>query len=234
MPTKFTQVLILSIVFGLQYLFEHVFPQRKSLNIWKNERFNLGIGIINIIITLIPAWLMVKWLAYISTAHLGLFSLIPIPTIINIIITVLVLDCWLYWWHKFNHVSPFLWRFHKFHHRDENMNTTTALRFHTVELLFSYPGKALICLVFGISYSGLIVYECLFFTSVVIHHSNIRVSKHFDDLYSYLFISPNMHRVHHSIMPEERNNNYGALFSFWDKIFKSFKISPVDEIKFGI
>lgn len=234
MTLKYAQIIILAAVFMLQYLFEHIYPQRKERNNWKNERFNLLIGLANTALVLFPATLFVKAIEWMELNKAGLLHRFTIPFWFNVILTILILDLWMYLWHRLNHTAPFLWKFHLFHHKDVKMNSTTALRFHTVELLLSYPGKLLICFLFGISYLPLFFYEILFFISIVIHHSNIYITERADNIYKMLFVSPIMHRIHHSIKKEERNTNYGALFSFWDRLFNSNANKAKGVIEFGV
>lgn len=234
MSSKYIQIIVLAAVFGLQYLFEHIFPQRKEINDPKNERFNAAIGLLNILLTLLPAMAMVQWVNFINLKKFGLFNQFKLPYFLIILLSILLLDFWMYTWHLLNHKISFLWRFHRFHHKDEKMNTTTALRFHIMELLLSYPGKALVLFIFGISYVPLLIYEILFFTSVVIHHSNIYITEKADNIYRKLFASPLMHRIHHSIIFTETNSNFGALFSFWDVLFKTGIKRPDHTIVFGV
>jgi sterol desaturase/sphingolipid hydroxylase (fatty acid hydroxylase superfamily) len=235
MPLKYIQIIILTSVFLLQYALEHLYPQRREINDWKNERFNIGIGLLNLILNFLPAYGLVYLLRVIAEHNLGLLQQFQITMWMQIIITILILDLWMYFWHRLNHVLPFFWRFHRFHHTDEKMNTTTAVRFHIIELFLSVPGKAAIYLIMGFEFSPVIIYELLFFTSVVIHHSNIYISKKVDSLYRLIFASPFMHRIHHSVNKEERNTNYGALFSFWDRLFTSFRINKnTASIQFGV
>jgi sterol desaturase/sphingolipid hydroxylase (fatty acid hydroxylase superfamily) len=234
MDIKYAQILSLAVVFGLQYLLEHVYPQKKTLNDWKNERFNLLVGFLNIVLTFIPAGLFVQLIEVIQYNRLGLFHRVSLPGSILFLLTIIILDLWMYAWHRLNHQVPFLWRLHRFHHKDQKMNSTTALRFHTAELFLSYPGKALVCFIFGISYTPLLVYEILFFSGVVLHHSNIRISERADAIYRLLFASPLMHRVHHSNKWADTNANFGALFSFWDRLFRSWKDHPGNAVEFGI
>jgi sterol desaturase/sphingolipid hydroxylase (fatty acid hydroxylase superfamily) len=234
MNIKYIQALVLATVFGLQFLLEHVFPQKKGLNDWKNERFNIAVGLLNIVLTLLPAFAMVQWLGFISDKKWGLLHLVHFSGWIEIIITIVLLDLWMYVWHQLNHTVNFLWQFHAFHHRDKKMNSTTALRFHIGELLFSYPGKALVCLLAGIHFTPLVIYECLFSASVIIHHSNIRITEKMDAVYRVFFVSPIMHRIHHSTKQKERDSNYGALFSFWDRIFRSWRIKHPANFIFGV
>ena len=234
MPLKYTQIIILVFVLGLQYVLEHLYPQNRSLNNWRNERFNLSIGVLNLLLNFFPATLLVHWLNYINKHNLGLLQTVHVSDAVQMGLTILILDLWMYTWHWLNHNVQFFWQFHRFHHRDEKMNSTTAVRFHIAELLLSLPGKALIYLMLGASFIPVIVYEILFFTSVVIHHSNIRITERQDKVYRTLFASPVMHRIHHSKDSEELHSNYGSLFSFWDKLFRTWRSKPKGEIFFGV
>lgn len=234
METKYVQILVLASVFALQFLAEHLFPQRKELNVWKHERFNLSIGILNIALTFIPATFFSKFLYFLQTQELGLLHHTRFPFWLELSLTILIMDLWMYWWHRANHQLSFLWQFHRFHHKETQMNSTTALRFHVAELFLSYPGKAAVCFIFGISYLPLLIYEVLFFIAIIIHHSNIYVTQKVDSVYRMLFASPLMHRIHHSQVVEETDSNFGSLFSFWDRIFGSWTERPVSEIVFGL
>ena len=234
MNSKYIQIITLALVFGLQFLFEHIYPQRKEYNSWKNERFNIGIGLLNVLLTLAPAALLVQWIELIELKQIGLLNQVQLSIFPEVLLTIFLLDAWLYAWHFLNHKLPFLWRFHSFHHKDLKMNTTTALRFHIVEILLSYPGKAMVIFVLGISYWPLLIYELLFFASVVIHHSNIFITERVDNIYRKLFASPLMHRIHHSKKRNETNSNFGGLFSFWDVLFNTRIRKAEGDIVFGI
>ncbi len=228
------QVIILAAVFLLQFMFEHIYPQNKLLNKRKNEGYNILMALLNYGIIFFPATGLVWILSFIEEKNIGLMQNTHFAPWLEFPLTILVLDIWMYAWHRMNHIIPFLWKFHRFHHRDMLMNTTTAIRFHFAELLFSYPGKILVCMIVGISYPALLVYEILFFTAIVIHHSNIFITETVDKIYRILFSSPGMHRIHHSIFETERNSNYGSVFSFWDRIFGTVMIKDFSNIKFGI
>lgn len=234
MPLKQIQIIILAGVFALQFFFEHLFPQRKGLNDWKNERNNLLIGLLNLVLSFLPATFFVRGIQLFESRGWGLLHFFPLPFWLNLLLTLLLVDFWMYIWHRANHRIPFLWRFHRFHHKDTKMNSTTAIRFHIVELYFSYPAKAAVCLLLGISYLPLLVYETLFFTAVVIHHSNIAISAKADIIYRTLFASPGMHRIHHSDHWEDTHSNYGSLFSFWDRLMGSWRGGYRPGLRFGI
>ncbi len=231
---KHIQVIILAAVFLLQYFFEHIYPQNKALNNWKNERRNILIGFSNLLLIFIPASGLVWLLQFIDEKGIGLLQCIIIPFWIKMLLTIIVLDIWMYTWHRLNHESLFLWKFHRFHHTDEKMNTTTAIRFHILELLLSYPGKAIVCIIAGLQYAPVLIYEILFFIAVVIHHSNIYITPATDKIYRKLFSSPGMHRIHHSINISERNSNYGSVFSIWDKLFRTSVYKDFNLITFGV
>ncbi len=234
MQAKYIQVVILAIVFALQYLFEHLRPQQSSINNWKNERFNIIIGIINLVLTFVPATLIVNLATLIHDKHFGLLQAFDLPLWLQILLSIIIIDFWMYIWHRLNHIVPWLWRFHKFHHKDTKMNSTTAVRFHIIELYLSYPGKVLVSLVAGISYIPLLVFEIAFFTAVIIHHSNIFITERTDKAYRFLFSSPRMHRIHHSVDPDETHSNYGGIFSFWDRLFNTWKPRAKGMITFGV
>lgn len=234
MPLKQIQVVILALVFALQFLFEHLFPQRKIINDWKNECINLLIGLLNLVLSLIPAGFFVRGIQTFESKGWGLLHFFVLPFWLTLLLTILLLDGWMYIWHRANHRLPFLWRFHRFHHKDTKMNSTTAVRFHIVELWLSYPAKAAVCLLLGVSYLPLLIYETLFFTAVVVHHSNIFISEKTDRIYRLLFASPVMHRIHHSDSLEDTNSNYGSLFSFWDRLLGSWRGAYQTQFQFGV
>ncbi len=231
---KHFQIIILAAVFLLQYFFEHIYPQNKTLNNWKNERYNILLGLLNVLLIFIPASGFVWLLQFIDQKNIGWLQLVILPYWFKILLTIIVLDLWMYAWHRLNHEMPFLWKFHHLHHTDEKMNSTTAIRFHILELLFSYPGKAIVCVIAGLQYTPVLLYEILFFTAVVIHHSNIYISPATDKIYRMLFSSPGMHRIHHSINISERNSNYGSVLSVWDKLFRTSVYKDFNFITFGV
>jgi sterol desaturase/sphingolipid hydroxylase (fatty acid hydroxylase superfamily) len=234
MEPKYVQIIILAAVFAMQYLFEHLFPQKQSINDWRNERRNLAVGLFNVVVTFLPAYLLVILIQFSNDHQLGLFRQFQIPSILVIVFSIVLMDLWMYVWHRLNHETPFFWKFHKFHHKDEKMNSTTAIRFHAAELILSFPGKAILCFLFGISYIPLLIYETIFFMSIVFHHSNMYISEVFDKVYRVIFSSPLMHRVHHSKKFEQMDSNFGAVFSFWDRLFGSYVPGVDREIEFGV
>lgn len=231
---KKIQALILLVVFVLQYFFEHIFPQKKKYNSLKNEARNIAVGIFNAALLFIPSRILVEIFSYTQEHHIGLLKLFPLSFAAEAVITFIIMDLAMYGWHRLNHTQSLLWRFHRFHHLDEQMNTATALRFHSAELLAAVIAKGLFFFFMGLSFLPVLIYETVFFIVVVFHHSNIKISGGADMLYRKIFSSPMMHRIHHSEKKEETNSNYGSVFSFWDKIFKTYKKEAAGEIVYGV
>lgn len=231
---KNIQAVILLAIFVLQYFFEHVFPQKRKYNSLKNEARNLAVGILNAALLFIPSLILVEILGYTQDHQIGLLNLISLPFAAEVAITFLITDLAMYGWHRLNHTYSLLWRFHRFHHLDEQMNTATALRFHSFELIAAVIAKGIFFLIAGLSFLPVLIYETIFFIVVVFHHSNIKISDTADMLYRKVFSSPMMHRIHHSEKKEETNSNYGSVFSFWDKIFKTYKKNAAGEIVYGV
>ncbi|WP_462322291.1 sterol desaturase family protein [Halochromatium sp.] len=153
---------------------------------------------------------------------------------LTLALAVLLFDLWMYAWHRANHEIPILWRFHQVHHTDPAMDATTALRFHPGELLISSLLNPLVVLALGMGLTQLILYKSVMLAIILFHHSNVRVPSHWDARLRWLIVPPSMHRVHHSRIARETNSNYGTVFSFWDRLFGSFRLRPnPQQIVFG-
>ena len=135
-------------VFVLTYLAEHIIPQRKEIIDHKHDLKNILVGVINLVLIAVVGIQFQNAIEWLNNKHFGVLQLFSIPPFISIIIGVLVIDIFMYWWHRINHEWRFLWYFHKFHHTDTKLNSTSALRFHAGELLLSYV-KIRLAPVFG-------------------------------------------------------------------------------------
>ena len=153
----------------------------------------------------------------------------------KILATVAFMDFILYVWHLLNHEMPFLWRFHRVHHSDLNMDVSTATRFHIGELVISAVIKISLIFFLGASSLGVVIFESTLVFCAQFHHSSLRIAKGFESIFWILFVPPSMHRIHHSVKIRERNANYGTIFSLWDRILGTL-ISDVDQdgIKIGV
>jgi sterol desaturase/sphingolipid hydroxylase (fatty acid hydroxylase superfamily) len=134
-----------------------------------------------------------------------------------------LLDAWMYAWHRLNHQSPFLWRFHRVHHVDLDLDVTTALRFHPVELMFSAPVRVLQVLVIGPAPWLALSYELVMQAATAFHHANWRLPVRVDRALRTLLVTPRMHQVHHSVVPAETASNWSVVFSVWDRLVGSYR-----------
>ncbi len=221
-------------VFVLTYIAEHIIPQRKEIIDHKHDIKNIGVGIFNLAFVAFAGYQFQKVIEWLNNKHFGLLQLSQLSTFIHVFVGVLLIDIFMYWWHRINHEWRFLWYFHKFHHEDEKLNSTSALRFHTGELLLSYVAKIIVFSLLGISFSAILVHSLLFFPVILFHHSNVKISERWDLFIRKFIVTPRMHRIHHSVIRSETNSNYSSLLPYWDKLFRSYVKRPSKEIKFGI
>ena len=142
--------------------------------------------------------------------------------VVTVVLSVLLLDMLIYWQHRLFHTVPFLWRFHKMHHADSHVDTTTGLRFHPVEIAISLGVKALAVALLGIPAIAIVVFEVALNGFALFNHANIRIPQKWDDRIGWVLITQRLHRIHHSQAKTESNSNYGFSVSWWDRLFKSF------------
>ena len=143
--------------------------------------------------------------------------MVTLPVWAELLLTVAVMDFILYIWHLLNHEVPLLWRFHRVHHSDLNMDVSTATRFHIGELAISAVIKIALVFFLGASVLGVIIFESALVLYAQFHHSSLKVPLWFEKIFWILFVPPSMHRIHHSVIIKERNTNYGTIFSAWDR-----------------
>lgn len=163
-----------------------------------------------------------------SYQSFGLLHQISLPFWLKVVVSVVLLDGIIYWQHRLFHQVPLLWRFHRMHHSDVAMGTTTAVRFHPVELLLSYCLKIACLIIVGVDAFSIVVFEIMLNGSSLWNHSNIKIPRWLDSMIRTLFVTPDMHRVHHSVHRHEHNSNYGFCLSFWDRLFMSYLQQPED------
>lgn len=165
--------------------------------------------------------------------QLGLLQHWPLPTWLRIAAGVIILDGSIYLWHLLTHQLPLLWRFHRIHHNDLNMDVTTASRFHLGEFLVSGGVRLLVIHAFGIPLTSYLLFELLTNLAIQFHHSSIKVNQTFQWYYHYLFVPPFLHRIHHSVVRRECDSNYGVLLSLWDRLGGTLR-TEVDQDKIVI
>jgi len=214
----------LSIILALELFFPFYKGRQKSFSHGLN---NLAIGILNAILSKYLFYALTIFLFEITESNsIGIVNAFKLPYVLKLIFGFILLDLWTYFWHRLNHRFKYLWKFHKVHHSDTEMDSTSAIRFHTVEIALSSIFRIPIIFIIGLNIETLIVYESVLFFSTVFHHSNLNIPKRWDSMIQVFLVSPNMHRIHHSVRMKESNSNYTSLFSLWDKVFGTFKMIP--------
>ncbi|MCM2359983.1 MAG: sterol desaturase family protein, partial [Geobacteraceae bacterium] len=140
----------------------------------------------------------------------------------EIVATVIAFDFWDYWMHRANHVIPFLWRFHKAHHSDMEIDVTTSARFHPGELVISSSVKCLMILLWGPSLAGLVIFDTLLTFASQFHHSNLDLPRRVQDILERVTVTPRMHRCHHALHRNCFNTNFSTILSVWDRLAGSY------------
>jgi sterol desaturase/sphingolipid hydroxylase (fatty acid hydroxylase superfamily) len=140
---------------------------------------------------------------------------------LGLALDVLLLDCWVYWWHRANHEVPLLWRFHEVHHLDQFLDASTALRFHFGEVLLSSLVRATVVFLMGVPLTSVIVFETALALVTIFQHSNVRLPPRFELVLSRVIVTPSIHWVHHHAVRADTDSNYATILSFWDLLFGS-------------
>jgi len=156
----------------------------------------------------------------------GLFNLIELPGGVEFVLAVLIFDFAIWAQHLVTHKIPLLWRFHRMHHADRDMDVTTAIRFHPVEIAFSMLLKVGLVYLIGPSAIAIVIFEVLLNGTAMFNHSNLKLPLPLDNAVRRLLVTPDMHRVHHSVHRHEHDSNYGFALSIWDRIFGTYIAQP--------
>jgi sterol desaturase/sphingolipid hydroxylase (fatty acid hydroxylase superfamily) len=156
----------------------------------------------------------------------GLFAMLDWSIWLEITLTVIVLDFAIYWQHVASHKLPLLWRVHRVHHADRDLDASSGLRFHPVEIALSMIYKFAVIILLGAPPLGVFVFEVLLNGSAMFNHANFRLPLALDRLLRMFIVTPDMHRVHHSILRREADTNYGFALSIWDRMFGSYTEQP--------
>ena len=210
-------------------LMETVFPKRpiKLRKIrWLN---NFSLVAFNSLTLRIVAFLIAIDAATFASSHkLGLFNLIETNIVATVILSIILLDLAIYWQHRLMHIIPVFWRLHQVHHSDIEYDISTGLRFHPVEIILSYLFKYLLVLLIGAPMVAIIIFEIILNATAMFNHSNLRIPVKVDKILRLFIVTPDMHRVHHSINRKETDSNFGFNIPLWDYIFKSYTAQPKD------
>jgi sterol desaturase/sphingolipid hydroxylase (fatty acid hydroxylase superfamily) len=226
-------------VFVLMSLWEQKASRRKEkvprVLRWPN---NLGLGLLNhfLIRALFPG--AVLWAANLASQYrFGFFQWVEVPLAFSALWTCLLLDVVVYYQHRAFHAIPFFWKLHRMHHTDLEVDVTTGTRFHTLEVFLSTVVKLLAVALLGAPVIGVFLFELILGAAILFSHSNIRMAPLLEKCLRWVWVTPNMHRVHHSVIPVETNSNFGFNLSLWDRIFGTYRRDPQEgqeKMKLGL
>jgi sterol desaturase/sphingolipid hydroxylase (fatty acid hydroxylase superfamily) len=215
-------------VFAAMAGWEVVAPRRpQAIGRWLRWPNNLGVVIIDTILLrlLFPA-------AAVSVAlggeeqGWGLLNKLPLSPWMTVIAAVIVLDLTIYFQHVLFHAVPVLWRLHRMHHADLEFDVTTGVRFHPLEILLSMVIKLGVVLALGAPALAVLIFEVLLNATSMFNHGNVLLPQPMDRILRTIVVTPEMHRVHHSIAPAETNSNFGFNLPWWDRLFGTYRAQP--------
>ncbi len=204
---------VVGAVFVILFIAERALPETQS-QWWRSGLArNFTLAILNFFM----APFIILPITFFATSHaLGLR-----PHGWNMAFDLLLLDVWIYVWHRLNHVVPFFWRFHEVHHLDESLDTSTALRFHFGEVAMSSVVRAAVIWLVGIPFTTVMIFETLVVVASLFHHSNLRLPVVMEVMLSKLIVTPSLHWVHHHAKRQDTDSNYATILSIWDIVFST-------------
>ncbi len=223
----------LGVFFGVlvgMALLELLLPMR-DLEAPKTRRWLTNFAIVGLdtaMLRLLFPILAVGVAAEVTRRGWGLFSLVDLPVWFEALICVILLDLAIYGQHVASHKIPLLWRVHKVHHSDRDIDVTTAIRFHPVEIALSMIYKFAVITVLGAGPWAVLLFEVLLNATAMFNHANIRLPGPLDAVVRLVVVTPDMHRVHHSVHRRETDSNYGFSLSVWDRLFRTYVPQPED------
>ncbi len=215
-------IAVLVLIFALEGVIPHM--RGRTLRIRHGVPHVLTAVLNGLLTRLFLAGITMRVISWAHAHSLGLVGIAELPVAARMIAVILLFDIWMYYWHMLNHRVSFFWRFHRAHHSDIEMDTTTALRFHPGELLLSSFIRLPVIGLIGMSFGELVFFEVMLNISTLFHHSNLAVPEKWDRMLRVLIVTPNMHRVHHSVERDETNSNFTSLLSLWDRLAGTFRM----------
>ncbi len=162
----------------------------------------------------------------------GMFHVLDLPFAVSCALTLIMLDFVLYWQHRMLHRIPLLWRLHRMHHADHDVDVSTGLRFHPLEIMLSLLIKVLVVWLLGAPVEAVIIFEVVLSAMAIFNHANVAVPQPFERWLRWLVVTPDMHRIHHALNLQETHSNFGFNLSCWDRWLGSYR--PVARTPFRI
>ena len=224
-----------AVLLALLWLWETRRPFLKAGDRWRHAGHNLALALTNALILAFTVSVATAAVAaWTSARDYGLLAQISLSAPLQFILALLLLDAWMYLWHRANHLLPVLWRFHRMHHSDPAMDVTTAARFHLGEHLGSAALRIALIPLLGWNLWHLVIYDTLVIALTQFHHANISLGK-WDRWLRLVIVTPDMHKMHHSDQRTETDSNFSTVLSVWDRLAGTFTMRrDVSTVVFGL
>jgi len=226
---------VLLIMGAWEALFQRKKPVDSKPKRWLN---NLGlVAVDNLILQLGLIMLPVAFAAFAQSKGMGIFNQISLPIWANWLAAVIIFDFIIYLQHILFHFVPILWQLHQVHHSDLDIDVTTAIRFHPIEIILSLLIKLVTVAAFGFPPEAVLLFEVLLNATAMFNHANIYIPGFIDKFIRLLIVTPDMHRVHHSVIMAESNTNFGFSLSVWDRVCGTYQAQPAaghDDMVIGL
>jgi len=206
-----------------------IFAPRRGQKIGRKRRWPSNIGVValdTLLVRLLFPLTAVGLALLVESKGWGLFTLLDLPTWLAIVLGLLILDLTIYLQHVMFHAVPVLWRLHRMHHADLEFDVTTGTRFHPIEILISMGIKLIVVAAFGMPAVSVFIFEVLLNATSMFNHSNVGIPLGIDRVLRWMVVTPDMHRVHHSIVTRETNSNFGFNLPWWDRLFGTYRDQP--------
>ncbi len=188
---------------------------------------NFGFGLANAGLSAIAPFSAISAAEWASRAGIGLLNQVATPVWVSMSCTLAVYSLTSYFVHVIEHKNPWLWRIHRVHHLDTHLDVSTSQRHHPLELTANVLTLVAVTIVFGLTSSLLIIYGTMDAAIDFFSHANIRLPERMDRITRWVFVTPNMHSLHHSSHQPETDSNYGTVFTVWDRLFGTYRAEPV-------
>jgi sterol desaturase/sphingolipid hydroxylase (fatty acid hydroxylase superfamily) len=215
-------------VFALMAAWE-IFAPRRHQQIGRSRRWPSNIGVVALDTLLVRLLFPVTAIGVALLAEArgwGLFAALDLPEWMAIVLGIVLLDLAIYLQHVLFHAVPALWRLHRMHHADLELDVTTGSRFHPIEILLSMGIKLGVVVALGVPALAVLIFEVLLNATSMFNHANVRMPKSVDRILRWFVVTPDMHRVHHSILVRETNSNFGFNLPWWDYLFGTYRAQP--------
>jgi sterol desaturase/sphingolipid hydroxylase (fatty acid hydroxylase superfamily) len=222
------RLLVFAGIFTAMAAWEILAPRRER-TLARGTRWpgNIGVVVLDTVLVRLVFPMTAVGLALVAEARgWGLFHALQLPSWASLLLAVIALDLAIYLQHVLFHAVPALWRLHRMHHADLEFDVTTGARFHPIEILLSMGIKLGVVAALGAPAAAVLLFEVLLNATSMFNHSNVRMPALFDRVLRWIVVTPDMHRVHHSIVARETNSNFGFNLPWWDRLFGTYREKP--------